>query len=158
MESFAGADLHKRVTQLASSQRRAAALTVSFFQRSEDRSRNFEKTPRGTKIAVEATGSWWWFVEKARELGHEVSLYHPKQTKAIAHARLKTDKVDAVMLARLLKADFLPTVRIPGEKERYVRELLAHRVRLVRTRTAVINELHAVYAKRNIEVPGMNLA
>jgi hypothetical protein len=67
MESFAGADLHKRVTQLASSQRRAAALTVSFFQRSEDRSRNFEKTPRGTKIAVEATGSWWWFVEKARE-------------------------------------------------------------------------------------------
>ena len=59
------------------------------------------------------------------------------------------------MLARLLKADFLPTVWIPGEKERYVRELLAHRARLVRTRTAVINELHAVYAKRNIEVPRM---
>jgi transposase len=88
-------------------------------------------------------------------LDHEVCLSHPKQTKAIAHARLKTDKVDAVMLARLLKADFLPTVWIPGEKERYVRELLAHRVRLVRTRTAVINELHAVYAKRNVEVPGM---
>ena len=44
---------------------------------------------------------------------------------------------------------------IPGEKERYVRELLAHRLRLVRNRTAVINELHAVYAKRNVEVPGM---
>ena len=87
--------------------------------------------------------------------GHEVSLSHPKQTKAIAHARLKSDKVDAVMLARLLKADFLPTVWIPGEKERYVRELLAHRSRLGRTRTAVINELHAVYAKRNIEVRGM---
>jgi hypothetical protein len=37
----------------------------------------------------------------------------------------------------------------------HVRELLAHRARLGRTRTAVINELHAVYAKRNIEVPGM---
>ena len=36
-----------------------------------------------------------------------------------------------------------------------MRELLAHRLRLVRSRTAVINELHAVYAKRNIEVPGM---
>jgi transposase len=113
------------------------------------------KLPRGTKIAVEATGSWWWFVEKARELGHEVSLSHPKQTKAIAHARLKSDKVDAVMLARVLKADFLPTVWIPGERERYVRQLLAHRARLGRTRTAVINELYAVYAKRNIEVPGM---
>ena len=114
-----------------------------------------KKLPRGTKIAVEATGSWWWFVEKARELGHEVCLSHPKQTKAIAHARLKSDKVDGVMLAQLLKADFLPTVWIPGERERYVRELLAHRARLGRTRTAVINELHAVYAKRNIEVPGM---
>ncbi len=92
---------------------------------------------------------------EGKRIGHEVSLSHPKQTKAIAHARLKSDKVDAVMLARLLKADFLPTVWIPGERERYVRELLAHRARLGRTRTAVINELHAVYAKRNIEVRGM---
>lgn len=110
--------------------------------------------PRGTKIAVEATGTWRWFVEKARELGHKVYLLHPKQTKAIASARLKSDKVDALMLARLLKADLLPMVWIPGEKERYVRELLTHRGRLVRSRTAVINELHAVYAKRNIEVVG----
>jgi len=29
-------------------------------------------------------------------LGHEVCLSHPKQTKAIVHARLKSDKVDAV--------------------------------------------------------------
>jgi hypothetical protein len=36
-----------------------------------------------------------------------------------------------------------------------VREVLAHGVRLVRNHTAVINELHAVYAKRNVEVPGM---
>jgi hypothetical protein len=71
---------------------------------------------------------------EARELGNEVSLSHPKQTKAIAHAGLKSDKVDAVMLARLLKADFLPTVWIPEERERYVRELLAHRARLGRTR------------------------
>ncbi len=93
-------------------------------------------------------------MEKVRELGHEVFLSHPKQTKAIASARLKSDKVDALMLARLLKADLLPMVWIPGEKERYVRELLTHRGRLVRSRTAVINELHAVYAKRNVEVVG----
>jgi transposase len=155
MESFAGADLHKRVTQLAVLRDGQPPSQFRFSNDPKTVDGVLKKLPRGTKIAVEATGSWWWFVEKARELGHEVSLSHPKQTKAIAHARLKTDKVDAVMLARLLKADFLPTVWIPGEKERYVRELLAHRVRLVRTRTAVINELHAVYAKRNVEVPGM---
>ena len=155
MESFAGADLHKRVTQLAVLRDGQPPSQFRFSNDPKTVDGVLKKLPRGTKIAVEATGSWWWFVEKARELGHEVSLSHPKQTKAIAHARLKTDKVDAVMLARLLKADFLPTVWIPGERERYVRELLAHRVRLVRTRTAVINELHAVYAKRNVEVPGM---
>jgi transposase len=58
------------------------------------------------------------------------------------------------MLAKLLKADLLPTVWIPGQRERYIRELLSHRGRLVRARTGVINELHAVYAKRNIEVLG----
>ncbi len=36
--------------------------------------------PEGTKMAVETMGSWWWFVVKAREMGHEVYLIHPKQT------------------------------------------------------------------------------
>ena len=43
---------------------------------------------------------------------------------------------------------------IPPAKQRHVRELLTHRARLVRQRTAVINEVHALYAKRNID-PGM---
>ena len=155
MESFAGADLHKRVTQLAVLREGRSPSQFRFANDPKTVDGVLRKLPEGTKIAVEASGTWWWFIEKARALGHEVCLSHPKQTKAIAHARLKTDKVDAVMLARLLKAEFLPTVWIPTEKERYVRELLSHRMRLVRHRTAVINELHAVYAKRNIEVPGM---
>jgi hypothetical protein len=39
-------------------------------------------------------------------------MSHPKQTKAITSARLKSDKVDALMVAKLLKADLLPTVWI----------------------------------------------
>src|SRR4030095_14899574 len=104
--SFAGADLHKRVTQLAVLRDGQPPSQFRFSNDPKTVDGVLNKLPRGTKIAVEATGSWWWFVEKARELGHEVSLSHPKQTKAIAHARLKSDKVDAVMLARLLKADF----------------------------------------------------
>jgi transposase len=122
MESFAGADLHKRVTQLAVLREGQPPSQFRFANDPQTVHGVLKKLPRGTKIAVEATGSWWWFVEKARELGHEVSLSHPKQTKAIAHARLKSDKLDAVMLARLLKANFLPTVWIPGERERYVRK------------------------------------
>ncbi len=94
-------------------------------------------------IAVEATGNLRWFVEKSRELGHGVYLSHPRQTKAITSTRPKCDKVD-----------LLPTVWIPGERQRNILEYLSTGVRLVRTRIAVSNELHAVYDKRNIEVWG----
>jgi transposase len=55
------------------------------------------------------------------------------------------------MLVKLLKADLLPTVWIPPESQRHVRELLTYRARLVRQRTAVINEVRAVYAKKDID-------
>ncbi|MFQ5850747.1 MAG: transposase [Candidatus Binatia bacterium] len=132
MENFAGADLHKRLTQLALLREGKAPLQYRFLNDPVTVRGVLRKLPGGTKIALESTGSWWWFVDGARGIGHEVFLSHPKQTKAIASARLKSDKVDAPMLAKVLKADLLPVVWIPGERGR-----------------------HALYAKRNVEVPGM---
>jgi transposase len=151
MENFVGVDLHKRVSQLARLREAKPASQLRFTNDVVTVEKLLKKLPQGSKIAFEATGSWWWFVDLAERTGHEVVMSHPKQTKAIASARLKSDKVDALMLARLLKADFLPTVWIPPAVQRHLRELLAHRARLVRQRTSVINELHALYAKRNID-------
>jgi transposase len=155
MEHVAGADLHKRVIQLTLLREGQDPSQYRISNDPPTVEAVLRRLPPRTKIAVEATGAWWWFVEQARDLGHEVFLSHPKQTKAIAAARLKSDRVDALMLARLLKADLLPTVWIPREPERHTRELLAHRARLGRARTAVINELHALYAKRNLALRGM---
>lgn len=154
MENFVGVDLHKRVSQLATLREPKPASQLRFPNHTVTVEKVLKKLPQGSKIAFEATGSWWWFVDLVQTVGHEVVMSHPKQTKAIASARLKSDKVDALMLAKLLKADLLPTVWIPPAAQRYVRELLTHRARLVRQRTSVINELHALYAKRNID-PGM---
>ena len=46
---------------------------------------------------------------------------------------MKTDKVDARTLAALLRADMLPTCYVPGEELRSRRELLRHRLNLVKT-------------------------
>jgi transposase len=151
MEHFVGIDLHKYVSQLAVLRESRSPSQLRLANDVVAVERVLKKLPKGSKIALEAMGSWWWMVELAQKTGHEVFLSHPKQTKAIASARLKSDKVDALMLAKLLKADLLPTVWIPAESQRYIRELLTHRARLVRQRTAVINELRAVYAKRNID-------
>jgi len=151
MESFVGIDLHKYVSQLAVLRESKSPSQLRFANDVVTVEQVLKKLPEGSKIALEAMGSWWWLVELAQKTGHEVFLSHPKQTKAIASARLKSDKVDALMLAKLLKADLLPTVWIPPANQRHIRELLTHRARLVRQRTAVINELRAVYAKRNID-------
>ena len=151
MEHFVGIDLHKYVSQLAVLRESKPASQLRVANDVVTVERVLKKLPKGSKIALEAMGSWWWMVDLAQKSGHEVFLSHPKQTKAIASARLKSDKVDALMLAKLLKADLLPTVWIPPENQRHIRELLTHRARLVRQRTAVINELRAVYAKRNID-------
>ncbi len=52
-------------------------------------------------------------------------------TKAIAQATVKTDKVDAYVLAQLLRCDFLPEVGAPDEATRRLRELTGRRSALV---------------------------
>jgi transposase len=43
----------------------------------------------------------------------EVKLAHPLKTKAIASARIKTDKIDARILAHLLRSDLIPEAYVP---------------------------------------------
>ena len=64
--------------------------------------------PIGTPVAFEAAYGWGWLVELLDAYGFEPHLVHPTQCKAIASARLKNDKVDAHILAQLLRADLLP--------------------------------------------------
>jgi transposase len=57
--SFAGADLHKRVTQLAVLRDGQPPSQFRFPNDPNTVQAVLRKLPRGTKIAVEATGSWW---------------------------------------------------------------------------------------------------
>ena len=111
----------------------------------------FAELPSHTPVAIEASGTWWWLVDLLEHLGHDPILSHPKQTKAIAAARLKNDRVDAERLALLLRGDLLPTVWIPSAALREARELVRHRVQLVWLRGIVRNRLHAMLARRNLQ-------
>src|SRR5690606_16829625 len=74
-------------------------------------------------------------------------------TRAIAEAKVKTDKVDALILAQLLRADFLPRVWRPDEHTQHVRRLCSRRAGLVSDRTRIKNRIHAVLHQRLIPVP-----
>jgi len=81
-----------------------------------------------------------------------VVVSNPLVTKAIAQAKVKTDKVDAHVLAQLLRCDFLPEVWQPDQATRQLRELTGRRSTLVGQRTMMRNRIHAVLAVRLIEV------
>jgi len=87
------------------------------------------------------------------DYGFEPHLVHPLQCKAIASARLKNDKVDAAILAQLLRADLLPEAWIAPPAVRQLRALLRHRAQLVRLRTLLRNRIHAVLADHGQDRP-----
>jgi len=64
--------------------------------------------PDGDAVAFEAAFGWGWLDELLEDYGFEPHLVHPSRCKAIASARLKNDRVDAQILAQLLRADLLP--------------------------------------------------
>ena len=71
------------------------------------------------------------------------SSSHPNDT-GIRQARAKTDRLDARTLAKLLWAGELDGVWAPDERVRVMRRRLARRAQLVRARSRVKNEIHAV--------------
>ena len=64
--------------------------------------------------------------------------------KAIAHAHVKTDKIDAGVLASLHAAGFLPEVWTPDAATERLRRLVARRNQVVRHRTRIKNEVHSI--------------
>ena len=72
MENFVGVDLHKRVSQLAALREPKPATQLRFSNDAVTVEKVLKELPQGSKIAIEATGSWWWFVELAQGIGHEV--------------------------------------------------------------------------------------
>ena len=64
-------------------------------------------------VVVESTSFTWALVELLSERAGKVTVSNPMKTQAIASAKVKTDKVDASVLAQLAAADFIPEVWAP---------------------------------------------
>lgn len=73
-----------------------------------------------------------------------VVIVNAGEVRGISHARVKSDRIDAATLARLLDADLLGEVWVPDEATIALRRRIARRSALVRQRTRAKNEAHAV--------------
>jgi len=99
------------------------------------------------RVALEVTGSCWEVARILEPHVERVVVVSPDDT-GISQARAKTDRLDARTLARLLWSGELESVWMPDERCRVLRRRLARREQLVRSRTRVKNEIHAVLQRR----------
>jgi transposase len=105
------------------------------------------------EVALEATGNSDAIANLLIPLVGRVVVSNPSKTRAIAEAKVKTDKVDARILAQLLAADFLPPVWLPDERTRSLRRQVTRRAHIVRQRTRIKNQVHAILARNLAPTP-----
>ena len=154
MSVYVGIDVHRKRSQIAVvDEAGAVRVNRNVPNGVEPVLQVIGDLPVGTPVAFEAAFGWGWLVELLEDYGYAPHLVYPLRCTAIASARLNNDKVDAGILAQLLRADLLPEAWIAPLPVRQLRALLRHRCQLVRLRTLLGNRIHAVLAEHGLGRP-----
>jgi transposase len=149
---YVGIDLHRRTSHVAAFDEQGLELLSRRVTNDPEALRTvFAELGGEARVALEAAFGWEWLADLLEAEGIELHLAHPRHTKAIAAARVKTDAVDAGTLAHLLRADLLPEAYVAPRELRELRELLRHHIALTHLRTALKNRVHALLARHGVQ-------
>ncbi len=144
---FIGIDIHRSFAQVAilDDGRIREELRVDLIR---NRFMEFARSLKADdEVVIEATGNSAAVERLLRPFVKRVAVANPRLVKAIAYARVKTDKIDAKILATLHAAGFLPEVWVPDEvtlvRRRQIAERMGVLAQLVRTKGRIQALLHA---------------
>ena len=154
--TYVGIDLHKKTLQIEvqdsqgnvmyNKKIRNTALSIR---------REFACIPRDARCVIESSSVWYEVFRFIRDdLGYEVILSNPAQTKAIAASKKKTDKVDAHILADLLRGGHIAVSHVPDKKIIESRQMVRYRHDKVEQRTQCKNVIHGILLQDAITIPG----
>jgi len=154
---YLGCDVHRDYTTVSVVSENGEVVSTSRCANNEEGLRALcERFPRERFSAVLEAGLNWGVVYDLLEGLEEVDrvvLAHPPKVKAIASAKIKTDKIDSKILARLLRADLIPEVWVPPRDVRVLKSIVRYRAFVVKVRTMVKNRIHDLLRKAHVEAP-----
>jgi transposase len=152
---FVGLDLHKRSIEVCILDAKGEILARHSITCERKVLKTFAQDYLRTtdRLAVEATTNTWTVAEILRPFVASITVGNPLQIKAIAQAKVKTDKIDAEVLANLLRCDFLPDVWEPDASTQKLRHLTGVRSALVADRTRMKNRIHSILAGLLVVLP-----
>jgi transposase len=151
---YTGIDLHKFTSYLTTvdssgkivKQQNIKNVDHNFVQYFSDLGKDHLAT-------VESTMTWYWLNDLLDKIKIPLVLAHAKYVKAIAYAKVKTDKVDSHTLAQLLRMDYIPAAYKITKEKRVLRDALRARLKIVQRHTGITNSMHLLLAKYNYDSP-----
>jgi transposase len=117
-------------------------------------------------VVIEATGNAAAVSQVLAPHVGRVVIANPRQVRLIAEARIKTDVIDATVLARLYASNFLPELWVPDQHTLALRRQVTRRNQMVRQQARLKTIIHdsarpsraAVPARRSARTEGPGLA
>ncbi len=150
--NYMGIDHHKQyshITMLNEKGKKLKSGRVANFRSELER---FLDCSGEVKAVIEAGRSSYTMVDLLDELSIDVTIAHPLQVKAIAKAKIKTDKRDSFMLAHLLRTDLIPAVYKRSRENRGYQRILRQRAFYVGSTTRTKNKIRALLAQQGEEL------
>jgi transposase len=140
-----GCDFHTRFQQVAMLDPTTGEIVERRLEHETGEARSFYASlSEPARVGIEATVNAQWFEKVLREHHHELWVGDAAEIRAMRVRKQKTDSRDALHILDLLLTGRFPRIWIPAPGERDVRQLVRHRHKLVRMRTSVMNQLHAL--------------
>lgn len=147
---YAALDLGQKTIQAALKDRDGKLIKEAKMEKNAQNILDFLDNTNAS-VVIESGYNHQFLYDMLKEEDYPVKVAHPLMVKAIAYAKVKTDKVDARVLADLLRSDMIPECYIPQVQIRQLRDLTRRRHFFVTTRTTFKNKVHAELAKRWID-------
>lgn len=111
------------------------------------------ETFRPLEVVVETCPFWQWIHDLLEPTEIGFHLAHASQLEAIAKNKVKTDSVDAELLARMLATGLIPEAYPKPADQRELCHLVRHRATLVRDRSRNCNRIHNQLHQRGLQLP-----
>ena len=150
---YAGLDVHKDFVQACWVNRKVEVVREEEFLTNETGLNNLRSACKGSRCVMESSTACFRVYDALKEGRVKVRVAHPLMVKAIASARIKTDKIDARMLADLEKADLNPESYVPSKETRDERQLVREHCTITEEMTRAKNQSRALFLKQGVATP-----
>jgi len=150
--NYAGIDHHRQYSHITLLDEKGEIVSSGRVANLRQELERFLQGTRDVKAVIEAGRSSYTMVDVLDDMGIETVVAHPKDVKAIAKAKIKTDERDSYKLAHLLRTGYIPEVYKRSRENRSSQRVLRQRAFYVGKQTAVKNRLRALLAQQGEEI------